>query len=156
MNKKKNLFLAGIVICAVCTSILTVIRTTCTEATTIDADPVNLISLDEEDQGNETSGPDGMPETVPEEMIVTTGAITGLQIEARTIRQLVVSWDPCEQADYYEIYRREKKTGTEYTKIAETDQTEYIDKKIQKNNRRTTSEKIFKRMFNRFISTKIL
>ncbi|MDY3818088.1 MAG: hypothetical protein SO019_03430, partial [Lachnospiraceae bacterium] len=133
MNKKKNLFLAGIVICAVCTSILTVIRTTCTEATTIDADPVNLISLDEEDQGNETSGPDGMPETVPEEMIVTTGAITGLQIEARNVRQLVVSWDPCEQADYYEIYRREKKTGTEYTKIAETDQTEYIDKKIQKN-----------------------
>lgn len=133
MNKKRNLFLAGIVICAVCTSILTVIRTTCTEATTIDADPVNLISLDEEDQGNETSGPDGMPETVPEEMIVTTGAITGLQIEARNVRQLVVSWDPCEQADYYEIYRREKKTGTEYTKIAETDQTEYIDKKIQKN-----------------------
>ena len=52
MNKKRNLFLAGIVICAVCTSILTVIRPTCTEAPTIDADPVNLISLDEEDQGN--------------------------------------------------------------------------------------------------------
>lgn len=133
MNKKRNLFLSGIVACAVCTGILTVICTTCTEAVTVGEDPVNLISIDGEDPDNDTSDQNDEEDPIPDKVIVTKGAITGLQMEAANTKQLVIRWEPCEQADHYEVYRREKKTGTSYTNIAETDQTVYIDKKIKKN-----------------------